>query len=71
MKYNCPDCHSVNSVYWFVSTPQIWKCEACGTLHAPHEVIGLSLPKTHHHKDLSDNRGAIASSLVATNAPHF
>ena len=71
MRYNCPDCGAIASVSWFVAFPSIWKCEVCGTLHAPQEVVGLSLRKTHRHRDLSDNRGAIASSPVVTNAPHL
>lgn len=43
MKHNCPDCRAIASVYWFVSRPEIWKCDLCGTLLQPQELQRVDL----------------------------
>ncbi len=37
--YDCPECYSWASVFWFVVAPNIWKCKICQFTFEPKELI--------------------------------
>lgn len=56
-KHNCPDCGAIGSVFWFVSRPEIWKCDLCGTLLQPQELqrVDLNVSRATNEQDSSQS----------------